>query len=108
MRKNVLVDGFATSDLHHIRDATYFSMPSTAVGSAAPQEIAAELHAVHPIVDPPAACLDELAGTDRRSVADDGDQVALAARLHPQHAEPAVFIVKGDALDEAGEVLAFG
>jgi hypothetical protein len=62
MRKNVLVDGFATSDLHHIRDATYFSMPSTAVGSAAPQEIGAELDAVRAVVDPPPARLHELAG----------------------------------------------
>jgi hypothetical protein len=41
-------------------------------------------------------------------MADNGDQVALAAGLHPQHAEPAVFIVKGNALDETGEVLLAG
>ena len=69
------------------------------------QEIGAELHAVRPVVDPPAARLDELAGADRRGMADDGDQVALAARLHPQDAEAAVLVVEGDALDEAGEVL---
>jgi hypothetical protein len=40
-------------------------------------------------------------------MADDGDQVALAACLHPQHAEPAVLVVEGDALDETGEILAF-
>ncbi len=72
------------------------------------QEIGAELHAVRPVVDPPPARLDELAGADGRSVADDGDQIALTARLHPQHAEAAVLVVEGDALDEAGEVLAFG
>ena len=72
------------------------------------QEVGAELHAMRPVVDPPAACLDELAGADRRGMADDGDQVALAARLHPQDAEPAVLVVEGDALDEAGEVLAVG
>ena len=58
-------------------------MPSAVVGGAAAQEIGAELHTVRPVVDPPAARLHELAGTDGRSVADDGDQVALAARLHP-------------------------
>ena len=72
------------------------------------QEVGAELHAVRPIVDPPAARLDELAGTDCRRMADDGDQVALAPRLHPQHAEPAVLVVKGNALDETGEVFAVG
>ena len=61
-----------------------------------------------PIVDPPAARLDELAGADRCRMADDGDQIALAARLHPQDAEAAVLVVEGDPLDEAGEVLAFG
>jgi hypothetical protein len=34
--------------------------------------------------------LRELPGTDRRGMADDGDQVALAARLYPQLAEAAV------------------
>jgi hypothetical protein len=63
---------------------------------------------VRPIIDPPAARLDEFAGTDRRGMADDGDQIALAACLQPQDAEPTVLVVKGDALDEAGEVLAFG
>ena len=72
------------------------------------QEIGAELHAVRPVVDPPPARLHELAGADRRGVADDGDQVALAARLHPQHAEAAVVVVEGDALDETGEVLLAG
>ena len=63
---------------------------------------------VRPVIDPSAACLDELAGTDCRRMADDGDQVALAPCLHPQHAEPAVFIVKANALDETGEVFAVG
>ena len=72
------------------------------------QKIGAELHAVGPIVDPAAARLDELAGADRRGMADDSDQIALAAGLHPQHAEAAVFVVEGDPLDEAGEVFALG
>jgi hypothetical protein len=60
---------------------------------------------VRPIVDPPATRLDELAGADRRRMTDDGNQIALAARLHPQHAE-AVVLVVGHPLDEAGQVLA--
>ena len=35
---------------------------------------------------------------------DDGDQITLAARLHPQHAEAAILVVEGNPLDEAGEV----
>ena len=50
----------------------------------------------------------EETGTDGRGVADDGYQITLAARLHPQDAEAAVLVVKGDALDETGEVLTFG
>src|SRR5512132_2583160 len=70
------------------------------------QEVGAELHAVRPIVDPPATRLDELAGADRRRMTDDGNQIALAARLHPQHAEAVVLVVEGHALDEAGQVFA--
>jgi hypothetical protein len=40
-------------------------------------------------------------------MADDGDQIPLAACLHPQDTEPTVLVVEGDALDETGEVLAF-
>ena len=61
---------------------------------------------MRPIVDPPATRLDELAGTDRRRMTDNGDQIALAARLHPQHAEAVILVVEGHPLDEAGQVLA--
>jgi hypothetical protein len=37
-------------------------------------------------------------------MADNGDQVALAARIHPQHAEPAVLVVEGDPLDDTSKV----
>ena len=47
------------------------------------QEVGAELHAVRPVVDPPAARLDELAGTDGCGMTDEGDQITLAARLDP-------------------------
>jgi hypothetical protein len=38
-------------------------------------------------------------------VTKDGDQIALAAGFDAQHAEPVLFVVKGDALDEPGEEL---
>jgi hypothetical protein len=41
-------------------------------------------------------------------MADDGDQVPLAPRLHPQDAEPTVLVVECHPLDETGEVLAVG
>jgi hypothetical protein len=63
---------------------------------------------VRAVVDPPPGCLHELASAIGRSVTDDGDQIALAARLHPQDAEAALLVVEADTLDQAGEVLAFG
>jgi hypothetical protein len=39
------------------------------------------------IVVPFATRLDELAGRDRCRMADDGDEIALAARLYAQNAE---------------------
>ena len=41
-------------------------------------------------------------------MADHRDEITLAARLHPQDAEAAVLVVKGDALEEAGEVVGLG
>jgi hypothetical protein len=41
-------------------------------------------------------------------MADDRNQVALAAGLDPQHAETAILVEKGDTLDEASEVLLAG
>ena len=72
------------------------------------EEVRPELHTVRPIVDPPAARLHELTGADRGGVADNGDQIALAAGLHPEDAEAAVLVVECHPLNEAGEVLAFG
>ena len=36
-------------------------------------------------------------------MADDGHQIAVAARLRPEHAEAVLGVVEGDPLDEAGE-----
>jgi hypothetical protein len=40
-------------------------------------------------------------------MADDCDEIALAARLHPQDTKTAVLVVKRHPFDETGEVLAF-
>jgi hypothetical protein len=61
-----------------------------------------ELEAVRPIVDPAAARLDELAGGNHRRMADEGDQITVASRFHPQHAEAVLGVVKGDAIDQIG------
>ena len=39
------------------------------------------------------------------AVAENGDQIALIPRLHPQHAEPVLLVVEGDALHQATEDL---
>jgi hypothetical protein len=57
---------------------------------------------MRPVIDPGAVRLDELAGRDHRRVTENGDQVALPAGFDAQHAEPVLFVVEGDALDEAG------
>jgi hypothetical protein len=44
----------------------------------------------------------------RRGMADDGDQITLTARLHPQDAEAAVLVVEGDAFDQARQDFAIG
>ena len=64
-----------------------------------------ELLAVGAVVDPFAGRRHPLAGRDRGGVAHDGHEVAVPARLDPQHAEAVLRVVKGDALDEAGQHL---
>jgi hypothetical protein len=54
------------------------------------------------------ASLDELAGADRGGGPDDGEQLALAADLDPEHAEAVLGVVVGDPLDQAGQGLALG
>jgi hypothetical protein len=72
------------------------------------EERSPELNTVSAVVDPGAARLDELAGRDHRGMAKDGDQVALAARLDPQHAEPVLLVVERDALYQASQGLGRG
>ena len=69
------------------------------------QERRPELQAVGAVVDPASGGADELAGRDQGGVADHGDEVALAAHLHPQHAEAGLGVVEGDPLDQARQDL---
>src|SRR5262249_22226548 len=69
------------------------------------EERGSELDTVGAVVDPDSARLDELAGRDHRCVTEDGDQVALATGFDAQHAEPVLFVMEGDALDEPGQDL---
>jgi hypothetical protein len=72
------------------------------------EERGLELQAVGAVVDPGAAGLDELAGADRGGGTDDGDQLALAADLDPEHAEAVLGAGVGDPLDQPGQGLALG
>ena len=67
-----------------------------------------ELLAMGAVVDPFARGGDPLAGGDRGRVADDGDEIAMAARLDAQHAKAVLGIMERDPLDGAGEHLAVG
>ena len=71
-----------------------------------PQVIGLELQAMGLVVDPPAEGFDEFAGGDGGSSAHDGEEIALALDLHPQHTEAALLAMEGDALDGAREALA--
>ena len=57
-----------------------------------------ELLTVGAIVDPFAGCGDPLAGGDDGGVADHGHQIALTARVSPEHAEAVLGVVEGDPL----------
>ena len=67
------------------------------------QETRLELLAVGRVVDPFAGCRDPLACGDDSGVADDRDQIAMAASFCPQHAETVLAIMEGDTLDQAGQ-----
>jgi hypothetical protein len=54
------------------------------------------------IIDPFALCGDPFAGGDDRSIANDGNQIAVAARLCPENAKAVLAVVEGNALDKPG------
>jgi len=69
------------------------------------EKVRLELEAVSAVGDPNPDGVDEFARRDRSNMADDGNKVALAARLHLQHGEAVVLIVEGHPLDRADERL---
>ena len=62
-----------------------------------------ELLTVGAIVDPFAGRGDPLAGGNDGGMADEGHQIAVSARLRPEHAEAVLGVVEGDPLSEACE-----
>ena len=60
------------------------------------------------VVDPFARRGNPLASGDHRCVPDDGDQVAVAARLDAENAKAVLRIMEGNALDEARQNLSGG
>ena len=67
------------------------------------EESGAKLQSVGAVIDPLAAGGNPFSGRDRGRLPDHRHQVALAARLGPKNAEAVLFVVEGDALDEAGQ-----
>jgi len=55
------------------------------------------------VIDPLARRRDSFAGGDRRGMANDGRQIAVASGPHAQDAESVLLVVEGDALDKARE-----
>ena len=62
-----------------------------------------ELLSVGSVVDPFARRGDPLARRDRRRLPDDGHEIAMPARLGSENAEPVLFVVEGDPLDQTGQ-----
>ena len=80
-------------------------MPSIPVGGVALRKAALNCRPVSAVVHPAAGCLDPLAGGDGRGMADDRDQVTMAAGLQAKHAEPVIGVMERDPLDQPGERL---
>jgi hypothetical protein len=55
------------------------------------------------VVDPLAGDRDPFPGENRRGVTDDGDKLAMTARLRAQDAEAILLIVERHSLDNPGE-----
>jgi hypothetical protein len=72
------------------------------------QERGFELDAMRAVVDPRPARLDELAGRDHRRMADEGDEIALAAGFDTQNAEPVLGVVECDPVDQPSQDLGRG
>jgi hypothetical protein len=62
-----------------------------------------ELLAMGAVVGPVTGGRNPLTGGNHGGVANDRNEIAVAARLDPNHAKPVVGILVGDALDQPGE-----
>jgi hypothetical protein len=60
------------------------------------------------VIDPVAARRNPLARRDRGSMANQGDQLAVASDLNPNDAKSILSVLVGDALDQSREHLAVG
>ncbi|MCW2286791.1 hypothetical protein M2323_004596 [Rhodoblastus acidophilus] len=55
--------------------------------------------------EPDADDVDELAGGNRGRMANDGNEISMAARLHLQDGEAVVLVEEGDTLDQSDQHL---
>src|SRR5205814_7835173 len=90
-----------------MREPRYFSIAAGLVGAVAFRREARNCRPwVRSLAQVPLACTNSPAERNQRRVADDGDRLAAAARLDPQHAEAGLRAVEHDPFDEPGENLA--
>jgi hypothetical protein len=66
------------------------------------------LDAVGTVVDPGPTCLNELAGRDHRGMANESNEIALAAGFDTQNAEAVLGVVERDPVDQPGQDLGRG
>jgi hypothetical protein len=77
-------------------------------GGRSLEEPGLELLPMGSIIRPVAGSRNPLAGGDHCGVADDGDEIAVAARFDPNDAKSVVGILVGDALNQPGQHLPIG
>lgn len=70
------------------------------------QELCPKLETMVAIIGPGSGGLNRFTRRYHRSLTDEGDQVPLPSYLHAQHAEAAVGIMEGDALNQAAQLFA--
>ena len=80
-------------------------MPSGESGGETRIQVGLELLPVGPVLHPRAGRVQVLADGDVRGVSNQGGRLAPVAQRDAQHAETALGVVIGDALDLAGQIL---
>ena len=83
-------------------------MPSSGCRGRGLEKPGLELLAVSAVIRPVTGGRDPLAGGNHGGVANDRDEIAVAARLHPDDAEAVLGVLVGDALDQPGQHLPVG